>query len=271
MMNKKIFTPILTVCAILLSIGIAHADETLSPIPNISDQWRFEVTPYAWLPTIGSTLSYNDRYVTTASLDANKVLSSLKSGAMIAGEAHYGNWGVMGDFITATLQKSGTIPITIPPGSPATLADKGTVQSTILTGAATYTLFRNQNAYVDGLVGARWVGITATLNLALNGTADKLSDSSAMSTVDPIVGFKGRYRIADSSWYIPIYGDIGGGGGTTNMTWQGILGVGKTFEKWLDVSLVYRGLYYDMRGGSNNGLLQKTTFQGPQLSATFNF
>jgi hypothetical protein len=98
MMNKKIFTPILTVCAILLSIGIAHADETLSPIPNISDQWRFEVTPYAWLPTIGSTLSYNDRYVTTASLDANKVLSSLKSGAMIAGEAHYGNWGGNGGF-----------------------------------------------------------------------------------------------------------------------------------------------------------------------------
>ncbi len=81
-------------------------------------------------------------------------------------------------------------------------------------------------------------------------------------------GFKGRYRIADSTWYVPFYADIGGGGGTTNMTWQGLIGVGKTFEKWVDASLAYRYLYYDMTG---DGLLQKTTFKGPQLSVTFKF
>ena len=52
------------------------------------------------------------------------------------------------------------------------------------------------------------------------------------------------------------------------MTWQGILGVGKTFEKWVDVSLAYRTMYYDMNG---DGLLQKTTFKGPQIAATFKF
>lgn len=92
--------------------------------------------------------------------------------------------------------------------------------------------------------------------------------SKTTTTVDPIVGFKGRYRIADSSWYVPFYGDIGSGGGTTNITWQTMLGVGKTFNQWVDASLTYRALYYDMSG---SGLLQKTTFQGPQVGVTFKF
>jgi hypothetical protein len=150
---------------------------------------------------------------------------------------------------------------------------KPTIQQTILTGTATYNLVNNQDASVDGLVGARWISVTATLNLALNGTNYSLSDSKTVSTVDPIVGFKGRYRIAGSTWYVPFYGDIGSGGGTTNVTWQAMAGIGKTIEKWLDVSLIYRGLYYDMDSSKTNGagLLQKTTFQGPQLSATFHF
>lgn len=126
---------------------------------------------------------------------------------------------------------------------------------------------------MDGLLGVRWIGVTASLNLVVDGTSTALSDSKAMSTVDPIVGFKGRYRIADSTWYVPFYADIGSGGGTTNLTWQAMVGIGKTIEKWIDVSLIYRGLYYDMDSSKTNGqgLLQKTTFQGPQLSATFRF
>jgi hypothetical protein len=53
----------------------------------------------------------------------------------------------------------------------------------------------------------------------------------------------------------------------------GQLGIGNTIENWVDVALVYRCLYYDMDSSKANGqgLLQKTTFQGPQLSATFKF
>jgi hypothetical protein len=86
--------------------------------------------------------------------------------------------------------------------------------------------------------------------------------------VDPIVGAKGRYRIADSTWYLPFYGDIGSGGGTTNLTWQAMAGVGKTFGSLIDASLTYRALYYDMKDG---GVLQKTTMLGPQVAVTMKF
>ena len=272
-MNKKIFAAFLSAFVITSTASTAHADEALTPIPKISNEWTFDVTHYVWAPTVSSTLNYKGKYLNTADVSMNDIISNLKSGGMIAGEARYGSWGIMADLVSATLQKSGTAPVTPAPGYNFKVAYKPTLQQTMLTGAATYNLVNNQDANVDALLGVRWISMTATLNLALDGTNYSLSDSKTVSTVDPIAGFKGRYRIAGSTWYIPFYADIGSGGGTTNVTWQAVAGVGKTIEKWVDVSLVYRTLYYDMNSSKTNGagLLQKTTFQGPQLSATFKF
>ncbi len=131
------------------NISLAQAASEPSPIPKISNEWRFEVTPYLWGAGIKGTLNFDN------------VLGDLKSGGMIAAEAHYGNWGVMGDLISATLQNSGSVPIY---GGVAKLADKVTLQQTILTGAATYTLANTKEAYVDALLGVRGIDVTATLN-----------------------------------------------------------------------------------------------------------
>ncbi len=251
-----------TLC--LLGFGTASAN-TDNPIPAVADQWRFEVTPYLWAPGIKGTMGFDNGLARSADFNSSNVLSNLKSGGMIAAEAHYGRWGIMGDLVSATLQNSGSIPVA---GGAATVADKITLQQTILTGAATYTLTNSKDAYVDALLGVRAIDVTATLSGNLVGTPEKETISKTTSTVDPIIGAKGRYRIADSSWYVPFYGDIGSGGGTTNITWQAMVGVGKSFGKLIDASLSYRALYYDMKAG---GVLQKTTMQGPQLAITFKF
>ena len=275
-MKIKFLASILSASVILTTASFAHADQGLSPLPKITDEWRFEVTPYLWGAGVTSSLFYNDRYLNTAKLSTSNVLGDLKSGGMITAEAHYGKWGIFGDLVSATLQTTSNSNVTVKPPAlggavvPVNVADKVTLQQNMITGAATYTVLSNQNVYLDGLLGARGIMATATVSADLSafGYSRGFVDSKSISTLDPIVGFKGRYRIADSTWYIPFYADIGGGGGTTNMTWQGILGVGKTFEKWVDVSLAYRTMYYDMNG---DGLLQKTTFKGPQLAATFKF
>ena len=275
-MKIKFLASILSASVILTTASFAHADQGLSPLPKITDEWRFEVTPYLWGAGVTSSLFYNDRYLNTAKLSTSNVLGDLKSGGMITAEAHYGKWGIFGDLVSATLQTTSNSNVTVKPPAlggavvPVNVADKVTLQQNMITGAATYTVLSNQNVYLDGLLGARGIMATATVSADLSafGYSRGFVDSKSISTLDPIVGFKGRYRIADSTWYIPFYADIGGGGGTTNMTWQGILGVGKTFEKWVDVSLAYRTMYYDMKG---DGLLQKTTFKGPQIAATFKF
>ena len=265
----KLFTKILCVLPIALatSLTLAQGSADASPIPKVSDEWRFEVTPYLWGTGIRGTVNLNDSSAKSADMSSSNVLSDLKSGAMIAAEAHKGNWGIMGDLVSATLQNSGSVPVLTPDGR-ATIGDKVTVQQTILTGAFSYTLANTKDAYVDALLGVRAIDVTATLGLTVEGTSIKRSISKKTSTVDPIIGAKGRYRIADSTWYIPFYGDIGSGGGTTNLTWQAMAGIGKTFNKVVDASLTYRALYYDMKDG---GVLQKTTMLGPQVAVTFKF
>ena len=249
------------------AFSLASANSDLSPIPKVSDEWRFEVTPYLWGTGIKGTVNLNDSAAKSADMSSGNVLSDLKSGGMIAAEAHKGKWGIMGDLVAATLQNSGSVPVLTPDGR-ATIGDKVTVQQTILTGAFSYTLANTKDAYVDALLGVRAIDVTATLGLTVEGTSIKRSISKKTSTVDPIIGAKGRYRIADSSWYIPFYGDIGSGGGTTDLTWQVMAGIGKTFNKVVDASLTYRALYYDMKDG---GVLQKTTMLGPQVAVTFKF
>ena len=263
----KLFTKILCVLPIALatSLTLGQGSADASPIPKVSDEWRFEVTPYLWGVGIKGTVNLNNDLAKSADMSTSNVLGDLKSGAMIAAEAHKGKWGIMGDLVSATLQNSGSVPVE---GGLATVADKVTVQQTILTGAFTYTLANTKDAYVDALLGVRAIDVTATLNGSLDGTPDKKSISKKTSTVDPIIGAKGRYRIADSTWYIPFYGDIGSGGGTTDLTWQVMAGIGKTFNKMVDASLTYRALYYDMKDG---GVLQKTTMLGPQVAVTFKF
>lgn len=271
-MHKKFLLPLAAISAFFPFLGAAQAADELTPITKVSDEWRFTVTPYLWAPGIKGTLNFADGLVKTADVSSSNVLGNLKTGGMMAGEAHYGNWGVMGDFVSATLQKTGSIPLLVPTRKDgvvrASLANKVTLQQTILTGAVTYNMANTKDVNLDALLGARGIYATATLNLALDGTRVNASDAKTTSTVDPIVGFKGRYRIADSTWYVPMYADIGSGGGTTNLTWQAMLGVGKTFNQLVDVSLTYRALYYDMKDG---GVLQKTTMQGAQLSVSLNF
>lgn len=259
-MKNPLLLSLFGVCASLSFAGFSMAAEELTPIPKASSEWRFEVTPYLWAPGIKGTLGLDSGLAKSASYSSSDVLNNLKSGGMISAEAHQGQWGVMGDVVSATLQKSGAIPVQ---GGTAAVGDKVTLQQTILTGAVTYTVANTQDIYVDGLLGARAIYATATLNVAGVGTAAKTT-----STVDPVVGVKGRYRITDSTWYVPFYGDIGSGSGGTNLTWQAMLGVGKTFNSLIDASLTYRALYYDMKDG---GVLQKTTMQGPQLAVTFKF
>lgn len=256
MKNFSSFIILLT--AGLASAGSTHAAEDVSPIPIVSEAWRFEVTPYIWGSGIRGTLGLDSGLAKSANFNSSDVISNLKSGGMISAEAHKGNWGVTGDLVSATLQKTGAIPNT---GN--TVGDKITLQQTILTGLASYTVANTKEVYVDALLGVRAIYATATLSVNGVGTASKTT-----STVDPIVGAKGRYRIADSTWYVPFYGDIGSGGGTTNLTWQAMAGVGKTFGKLIDASLTYRALYYDMKEG---GVLQKTTMLGPQVAVTFKF
>lgn len=249
-----------------LFIGIANAQSDVNPIPQVADEWRSSVTPYVWVPGLMATINNNNNGgSSTADFSMNQVISNLKSGAMGAGEIHKGNWGVMTDVFFATLQNTGLL--NAPDFDKSIrIADKITLQATVLNAAATYTAFSSKDLYLDGLLGVRAAFATASVHF--NDSSTSLNASTTFNTISPIAGFKGRYRIANSSWYVPFYADAGSRGGPTSMTWQAMLGVGKAFTNTIDASLTYRALYADLKG---HGDVMKANLKGPQLSVTFSF
>ncbi|MBU3638750.1 hypothetical protein [Polynucleobacter sp. AP-RePozz3-80-G7] len=279
MMIRLHHIPLLLILHVL-SPSLVFAQQ--NPMPDVSGGWRFNVTPYIWAVGVNGTVNTNDGISKSTNLSPSGVISDLKGGIMIASEAHKGDWGLGLDLLNANLgsQPGKTATGTLPNGIAvnADLSTKANLKDTAITAAGMYTLLNNQSLYMDGLIGARYISTTVTINANLNltGTLNGQyvggknivrNPSMTTNTTDPIIGLKGRYRIADSAWYVPYYADIGSGGGTTNLTWQAMLGVGRAYS-WGDLTLGYRVLYYDM---NSTGSLQKITFQGVNLGATFHF
>ena len=269
-MNKKILSSLLLAFASLACANMAHADEAISPIPKVvADEWRVSVSPYAWLPTVNTTDSGGGPGSKNVDLSLNQIVSNLKSGVMIAGEVHYGKWGVSADLANAVVSKSSGFNYH---GDPAyRFGDKGTLQATLFNFMGSYTAFNNENAYVDALLGVRWISLTTTIDLNLVGTNQKISYGSPASGTYGVVGVNSRYRIMDSNWYVPFYADAGTAGGPNHFTWQASTGVGVALTKMIDVSLTYRAIGFDIKTGSNNQELIKGLFHGPQIMGTFNF
>lgn len=268
-MNKNILTAAISIMlASLSSISTAYADEAISPIRKISDEWHFAISPYGWLPQVNTTVGNAGAGSKNADISMNNVLSNLKSGVMIGAQAHYGKWGVMTDFASATLQKSGGFNFKGDPQYKA--GDKSTLQATLFNFVGAYNVLNNQDAYVDALLGVRWVGLTTTFDVDLVADPSiRANASSATRATYGIIGANSRYRIMGSNWYIPLYADIGTGGGSNHMTWQAATGVGVALSKMVDVSLTYRALGFDIKSGSDT--LLKGLFHGPQITGTFNF
>ena len=268
-MNKKILLAIFSASALFASAGTVQAQEAFSPIPQVTDEWRFSVSPYGWLPQVNTTVNAGGPGSKNADVSMNNVLSNLKSGAMIAGDVHYGKWGVMADFATATLQKAGGFNFK---GDPMyRMGDKATLQASLFNFMGTYTVFNNKDAYVDALLGVRWVSLTTSYDLVLDGTRDRINTSLATPATYGVVGINSRYRILNSAWYIPLYADIGTAGGPNHQTWQASTGVGVALSKMVDVSLTYRTVGFEIKSGNDDKNLLKGNFHGPQVMATFNF
>ncbi len=269
-MNKKILLAIFSASALIASAGTTQAQEAFSPIPQVTDGWRVSVSPYAWLPTVNTTDSGGGPGSKNVDLSLNNIISNLKSGVMIAGEVHYGKWGVSLDLANAVVSKSSGFNYH---GDPAyKFGDKGTLQATLFNAMGTYTAFNSQDAYVDALLGVRWISLTTTLDLNLvSNPSEKISTSSPASATYGVVGVNSRYRIMNSNWYVPLYADAGTAGGPNHFTWQASTGVGVALSKMVDVSLTYRAIGFDVKTGNGDSALIKGLFHGPQLMATFNF
>jgi len=272
--TTQLFKFIFAVLVIGAAISAQAQTQTINPMPNLSDVWRFSGTINAWAPATWVTDTIHNRSV-AADSSISQNINGAGPMAMFALEAHKGSWGVMGDLVY--WQSTGSSSVThYVRGTNDSLYGglNSTMKQTMLTGATTYTVVNSATVYLDGLVGARYIASTTSVVDAVrfdvngNVVASHVGNPSRSDyTTDPIIGFKGRVRISDTSWFVPFYADAGKGAGANNGTWQVLLGVGDAFS-WGDVTLAYRAMGFHLQDsvGATNW-----TNAGPQLSATINF
>jgi hypothetical protein len=270
----KLQTALLLVASFMVSFIASVQAQTVNPIPMVTDDWRFSATVSAWAPASWTTDTMGNRSAISDS-SINQNISGSGGMAMFTLEAHKGDWGLMEDLVYwQSTGSSNTLRTLRGRDNTLDYGYNAAVTQTMLTSAVTYTAIKSSSLYIDGLLGARYISSTTTISDAVSVDHDGRvvrahagNPSYVNQTTDPVIGFKGRMRVMDSSWFIPFYVDGGKGPGSNNGTWQALIGVGDVFS-WGDVTLAYRAMGFHLKDntGSSNW-----TNAGPQLSATVNF
>jgi hypothetical protein len=268
----------------------ANAQQPVSsgPLPNPSG-WSFDVAPYAWMPHLNLTSTFNlppalgGTVSSSSSIGFGDLLSHLNFGLMVAADARYDRFSVVTDFMymnlggTASEIKSVNFPgrSPVPITSTAQASAGLNFNAKIWTLAGGYALAQGDWGNVDVIAGFRYLGIPLSLDYSVgltltgprgNGATFGGIGNVSGSTIlwDGIGGFRGSVRIRDSGFFIPYYFDIGAGG--SQLTWQIASGVGYR-TSWADLSLTYRYLTFEQ----NSGILRRLSAYGPMIMANFRF
>lgn len=251
---------------------------------SASDDWKFALTPYLWLPNINGTLKYGVPPGAGGSPEVevgpNDYLINLNAVLMLAGEARKGKWSLFTDFIYLDISSEGSSVKSVDFGGTrvSTTIDAGT--KTSFTGltwtlGGGYTVVQSPGARLDVFGGFRYFRVEVStdwnLSATVTGPGGGLSFPRTGSVSkdadlwDALIGVRGRINLGEGNWSIPYYLDVGTG--SSSLTLQGLLGVAYAFG-WGDVTLAYRHLYYDQEGDK---LIQNMRLSGPALGVTFRF
>ena len=254
------------VAASLLSLFASlnvYAQDKPVVVPQVTNEWRGSISPYLWGVNVTGSLYYDQSKLGTVNMGTGQLLQDLNFGGMLFGELHKGSFGVMTDLFYAkmTLNKSSV-------AGQVDLGSKTTLETGVYTLAGTYTLHHSDTSYVDALAGVRILALNAQTNISIADTPYSATAKMSSTIADPIVGVKGRFRIADTDYFVPFYVDVGGGSSNTQVTSQQLFGIGKAYD-WGETTLAFKNLYYKQK--SQGSATADLNMYGAVMGVTFRF
>ena len=256
----------------LLASAVAFAQQ-----PATQDgSWQFGVSIYGWFPDItGQTAFTQPGGGSDFEIDIDDILKDLEFTMMGTVEVQKGRWGFLTDLIymDAKDSENGTRKATIgrrqlPVGASADIDLD--LKSWIWTLAGTYRVIDRYGLTLNVLAGARYLDVEQDVDWDITDTVGSIpvsdragSAKASLSNWDALVGARGRYTFgAQKTWFVPYHLDVGAG--DSDLTWQGIAGLGYAF-RWCEVAAVWRYLYYDLSGKA----IDDVSFSGPAAGVTF--
>ena len=237
----------------------------------VSDEWQFQVTPYLWALALDGDVTVKG-VKSSPNVDFSDILDNLNFALMVEGEARKGRFGLYANAIYADLsdtEKTSGVRVradaqTVWAGAgayyrlgPWALSDDGEAPS--------------PSVVVDPYGGARFTYLNSKLKIR-NGGPQVEQDKH---WVDPIVGVRTIWQLTPK-WSVTAFGDIGGFGLGSDLTWQTAGLMGYRFGLFGDDNARflagYRALYQEYKSGSgNNEFKWDMTLHGPTLGMAIDF
>ena len=260
--------------AMALTVALALAGPTFASAA--AQEKPFSLTPYVWLPNVEGDLRFSrppgangNPNVEVGPVD---YLENLDMGLMLAGEWRSDRFSLFTDIIYFDFSNENGSVRTVTGLGPAQVEipiDVGTqinLQGGVWTLAGGLDLVGQEHFTLQAFAGLRRISIDADLNWKFDGPLNLLPQTGATGRDaklwDGLVGVRGEGRFGN--WFIPYYLDVGAG--SSDLTWQGLVGVGYRWG-WGDLRLAYRHLAYE----GDSKLIDNIALSGPAFGATFRF
>jgi opacity protein-like surface antigen len=242
-------------------IAVAAASSTTmaaDPEFDGASGWQFAVTPYLWAPKISAEIDPVQDGSVDMETSFTDILSNLKFAFMGAFEARNERFVILGDIIYLHVGSEADGPA----GFVETDVDLATF---IGTAAAGYRVVDQGPLFVDLFAGGRVTSIDAELELT--GPLQSVEEDRSKTSLAPVVGARFRVPLGER-WGLATYGDLGGFGLTSDLTWQLMGTVQYDISNHWRVAAGYRHVAAKVeRGGTEIQL----TLSGPIIGLSYRF
>jgi hypothetical protein len=239
--------------------------------------WHFGASIYGWFPDItGQTAFTPPGGSGDFEIDIEDILENLEFTLMGTFDVRKGRWGILTDAIYMDVGNSGSgtrkasiggiqLPVD------ATADVDLDLESWIWTITGYYRALDRPWLTFDVVAGARYLDVEQKVDYDVTGNVGSIpapgrsgTAKESLSNWDAVIGVRGRFAFgAKKAWFVPYYLDVGAG--DSDLTWQGIAGMGYAF-RWIEVAAVWRYLYYDL---PSDKAINDMSFSGPAIGVTF--
>ena len=272
--GKSIFSlPLVVLLMALLASTGALAQQPASE----TESWQFGVSIYGWFPDIaGETAFTQPGGSSEFKIDFDNILDNLEFALMGMFDMRKGRWGILTDVIYMDVggSESGSREATIGgrelPVNATANVDLD-LKSWVWTLTGYYRALDQPGMTLDVVAGARYLDIEQKVNWVVTGNVGSIAvpdrtgaAEASLTNWDALIGLRGRFAFgAKNAWFVPYYFDVGAG--DSDLTWQGIAGLGYAFH-WGEVLAAWRYLDYDL---SSDKPIKDMNFSGPAIGVTF--
>lgn len=232
---------------------------------SAADEWEYRITPYIWFAGVeGDASTIPGAPVAPIDVSPSDAISDTKTSFMGVFEMKKGKHGGFIDTLYSDVQSD-----TVLVPSPINLTLKTTSKNTLVSAGYEYELYKNEQAFADAFVGARYWKVDTKLEFggglgALAGQSIRNSES----WVDPLIGIKGQTALGQSKFFAYGILGVGGFGVGSEHFYDASVHLGYQWTKLIGTTIGYRR--YDVKY-EHDSFFYDITQQGWLLGVSFAF